>query len=68
MRTPGPGAFEAEDSARLGPDAGCWAPGRTPGLTASQFYPWRDRAEVLNIGFAPAGEGEVRVFVFWHQL
>jgi hypothetical protein len=58
--------FEAEGSYRLGPDEGRWTPRQAPGLVSAQFFPWRG-AEAMNIGFAPAGPGEIRVFVFWHQ-
>ena len=59
-------AFEMDGGHRLGPDEGRWTPSRVPGLSSAQFFPWRN-AEALNIGFAPAGPGEVRIFVFWHQ-
>ncbi|WP_458095159.1 hypothetical protein [Roseomonas sp. WA12] len=62
-----PASFEA-DGAYLGLDEGSWRPHNAPGLLSAQLYPWRDRAEALNIGFTPATAGEVRVFVFWHQL
>lgn len=63
-----PASFEVENGPRLGPDEGGSMPGSAPGLLSAQFHPWRDRAEALNIGFAPAAAGEVRVFVLWHQL
>jgi hypothetical protein len=63
-----PASFEAADGAYLGLDDGDWRPHSAPGLLSAQIYPWRDRAEALNIGFAPATAGEVRVFVFWHQI
>jgi hypothetical protein len=50
----------------LGTDNGDWQPSKQPGLTAHQV-PWRDGVESLNIGAAPAGQGMVRVFIFWFE-
>ncbi len=64
------GRFGAEGNHRFEPDEAGWAPGRAAGLTSAQF-PWhgpRGGTEALNVGVAPAGPGERRVFVFWHQL
>lgn len=59
--------FETENNFHLGRDRDVWRPQSAPGLTTAQVQ-WRDRAEVMNIGVAPVGLGEVRVFVFWHQI
>lgn len=59
--------FEAETNYVLGMDEGRWAPGRAAGLLSVQL-PWRGGLEVMNLGIAPAHQGWVRVFVFWHQL
>lgn len=60
-------AFEPENNFHLGRDRGGWRPQNAPGLTTAQVR-WRDRAEYLNVGIAPLSSGEVRVFVFWHQI
>lgn len=59
--------FSADANFHLGPDEGGWAPGKAAGLTTVQV-PWREGRESLNLGYAPAGDGQVRVFLFWHQL
>lgn len=59
--------FSADANFHLGPDEGSWAPAKAAGLTTVQV-PWRGGNESLNIGHAPAGDGKVRVFLFWHQL
>lgn len=59
--------LDAENNFRLGRDQDGWKPESTPGLMTAQVQ-WRDRAEYLNVGAAPLGPGEVRVFVFWHQI
>lgn len=59
--------FDAENNFHLGRDRDHWKPESAPGLTTAQVR-WRDRAEYLNVGVAPLGPGEVRVFVFWHQI
>lgn len=62
-----PQAFSPDANFHLGPDEGAWQPSRATGLTTVQL-PWRDGAESLNLGFAPADGEQVRVFLFWHQL
>ena len=59
--------FDAEHKFLLGRNRGGWRPERAPGLTSVQVR-WRDRAELMNIGVAPLGKGEVSVFAFWHQV
>jgi hypothetical protein len=55
-----------EGAADLGSDQGDWQPGKQPELTARQLL-WRNGVEALNVGVAPAGQGMVRVFIFWFQ-
>ncbi|MES2056976.1 MAG: hypothetical protein V4564_13655 [Pseudomonadota bacterium] len=59
--------FEAEANFHLGADHGQWTPGTAKGLETVQLS-WRDGTESLNLGIAPAGQGEVRLFVYWYQL
>lgn len=59
--------FSADQNFHLGPPGEGWRPGDAMGLKTAQL-PWAGGAEALNLGLAPAGRGEVRLFVFWHQL
>ena len=59
--------FSPEANFHLGPDEGQWQPGKANGLSTAQM-PWKGGAEALNLGVAPAGQGQTRLFVFWHQL
>lgn len=58
--------LSAEGRQVLGPDEGAWAPGWQPGLVARQLG-WRQGTEVPNVGVAPAGASQVRVFLFWYE-
>jgi hypothetical protein len=51
----------------LGPTDGKWNPSATKGLKTGQVVWGVNQSEGLNIGFAPVGDGKVRVFLFWHQ-
>jgi hypothetical protein len=59
--------FSSDANFHLGPDEGEWTPAKAQGLSVVQI-PWRDGTEALNLGYAPADSGRVRVFLFWHQL
>jgi len=59
--------FSADDNFHLGPDADSWKPSAAQGLKTAQL-PWGKGRESLNLGIAPAESGQVRLFVFWHQL
>ena len=60
-------SFEARNNSFFGPDGRGWRPGHAPGLVSAHFL-WGGGKEAVLLGVAPAGHGEVRVFVFWHQL
>jgi hypothetical protein len=59
--------FEAEANFHLGTDHGQWTPGKVKGLETVQL-PWHGGAESLNLGIAPAGPDEVRLFIYWFQM
>jgi hypothetical protein len=51
----------------LGPGREGWHPEAAKGLKTGQVAWGVNESENLNIGVAPAGDGKVRVFLFWHQ-
>lgn len=67
MRDPQQPPFSPDANFHLGPDDGQWTPSKAEGLSTVQI-PWKGGAESLNLGVAPAGAGQTRLFVFWHQL
>jgi len=66
-RAPHPLEFSEEANPLMGPRDGEWNPEAAKGLKTGQVNWDRNDSEGLNIGFAPAGDGTVRVFLFWHQ-
>lgn len=59
--------FSEEANALMGPRDGNWDTEAAKGLKTGQVAWGVNDSEGLNIGFAPAGDGRVRVFLFWHQ-
>ncbi len=59
--------FSEDDNFHLGSDEDGWKPGEAAALKTAQL-PWADGVESLNLGIARAEAGQVRLFVFWHQL
>lgn len=59
--------FAADQNFHLGPPGQSWRPQDATDLRTAQL-PWAKGAETLNVGLAPTSGGEIRLFIFWHQL
>lgn len=66
-KAPRPPEFLEDANPLLGPPDGKWNPSAARGLKTGQVAWGVNQSEGLNIGIAPAGDGRVRVFLFWHQ-
>lgn len=66
-RAPRAPEFGEDLNFALGPDKQGWNPNAARGLKTGQVAWGVNESEGLNIGVAPAGDGKVRVFLFWHQ-
>ncbi len=66
-RSPRPPEFTEEFNFALGPGKQGWNPESAKGLKTGQVAWGVNESEGLNIGVAPAADGTVRVFIFWHQ-
>lgn len=66
-KAPRPPEFGEDLNFALGPEKEGWKPETTKGLKTGQVVWGVNQSEGLNIGFAPVGDGKVRVFLFWHQ-